>query len=136
MGIQFASDEWAKALKTELNNSEGYAKAAEKWEGDFYFVINAGDGIEEDIYLYMDLWHGECREAMRVDDPSAKSPVFELSAPLKVWQGVLAKKIDPIQGLVSRRLKLKGPMVKIMKAPKAAIELVDCCTKIDTEWPA
>jgi putative sterol carrier protein len=45
------------------------------------------------------------------------------------------KKIDPIQGLVSRRLKLKGPMMKVMKAPKAAIELVECGTQIDTDWP-
>jgi len=136
MGIQFASDAWIKALMQELNNSAAYANAAKNWEGDFYFVIDKGDGLAEDAYLYMDLWHGACRDAFKVDDPGQKSPEFELSAPLKTWKGVLGKKIDPIQGLMTRKLKLKGPMVKIMKAPKAAIELVECCTKIDTEWPA
>jgi putative sterol carrier protein len=135
MGIQFASDEWAKALMTALNNSAAYADAAKNWEGDFYFIIDKGDGIAEDIYLYMDLWHGACRDAFRVEQADQKSPVFEMRAPLKIWQGVLSKKIDPIQGLMTRRLKLKGPMMKIMKAPKAAIELVECCAGLETDWP-
>ncbi|MCP5095596.1 MAG: hypothetical protein GY943_08595 [Chloroflexi bacterium] len=135
MGIQFASDEWAKALMVALNDSASYAAAAKNWEGDFYFIIDKGEGIAEDIYLYMDLWHGECRDAFRAENASQKSPVFEMRAPLNVWQGVLNKKIDPIQGLMTRRLKLKGPMMKIMKAPKAAIELVGCCAGLDTDWP-
>ena len=135
MGIQFASDEWAKALMVALNESAAYADAAKKWEGDFYFIIEKGEGIAEDIYLYMDLWHGKCRDAFRVESASQKSPVFEMRAPLNVWQGVLNKKIDPIQGLMTRRLKLKGPMMKVMKAPKAAIELVECCAGLDTDWP-
>jgi len=38
--------------------------------------------------------------------------------------------------MVTRQLKLKGNMLKIMKAPKAATELVAAATRIDTEWPA
>lgn len=135
MAILFATDEWVKALQTEINSSEGYRQAAKTWEGDFYFVINQGDGIPEDVYLYLDLWHGECRDAYRVESPAEKSPAFELSAPVKVWRGVLAKKIDPIRGLMTRQLKLKGNMMKIMKVPKAATELVECATRVDTAWP-
>lgn len=135
MGIQFGTDEWIKALGEELNNSPGYAKAAEKWEGDFYFVINAGAGFAKDTYLYMDLWHGQCRDAFLAEDASSKSPEFQLRAPLEVWQGVMEKKIDPIKGIMTKKLKLQGPMMKVMKAPKAAIELVEACTRLDTEWP-
>ena len=136
MGIQFATNEWIKALQVELNNSPGYQKAAQKWEGDFYFIVTAGDQAAEDIYLYMDLWHGECRDAFKAEDASAKSPEFELRAPIKTWRGVMEKKIDPIKGIVTKQLQMKGPMMKVMKAPKAAIELVEACTRLDTEWPA
>ena len=37
---------------------------------------------------------------------------------------------------MSGKLKLKGNMMKVIKAPKAAIELVACCSNIDTEYPA
>ncbi|MCA9931268.1 MAG: SCP2 sterol-binding domain-containing protein [Anaerolineales bacterium] len=136
MGIQFASSDWVKAVMQALNESDAYANAAKNWEGDFYFIVDKGDGIPETVYLYMDLWHGKCREALKAESADQKSPAFELSAPLKTWKGVLNKKIDPIQGLVTRKLKLKGPMVKVMKAPKAAIELVECCAGLDTDWPA
>ncbi len=136
MGILFGTDEWIKALRDELNSSPGYKNAAAKWEGDFYFIVTAGDAILEDIYLYMDLWHGDCRDAFKVDDASAKSPEFKLHAPVKTWRGVMEKKIDPIKGIVTKQLKLEGPMMKVMKAPKAAIELVEACTRLDTDWPS
>ena len=136
MAVMFATDEWAKALQIELNNSEAYKKAAAKWEGDFYFVVEKGDGIPEDIYMYLDLWHGEARDAYRVDDPSSKKPAFTLQATLEIWKGVLGRKIDPIRGIMTKQLKLKGNMMKIMKAPKAATELVESAASVDTEWPA
>lgn len=135
MAVQFGTEEWVQALMTEINKSAGYKDAAKNWEGDFYFIVTKGAGVPEDIFLYMDLWHGECRSANKMSDRNQKSPEFELTAPLDVWKKVLTKKIDPIRGLMSGQLKLKGPMMKVMKAPKAAIELVECGTRIDTSWP-
>lgn len=135
MGIQFGTDEWIKALMVKVNGSDAYRKAAEKWEGDFYFVVDAGEGVAEPIYMYMDLWHGECRDAYKVEDSAEKDPAFVMNAPVSTWRKVFEKKLDPIKGLMTKQLKLKGNMMKVMKAPKAAIELVECCTEIDTEWP-
>jgi putative sterol carrier protein len=58
-----------------------------------------------------------------------------MSAPLSSWRKVIAKELDPIQGLLTRRLKLKGNMAMIMRNVKAAQELVECCTHIETEFP-
>ena len=136
MGKTFGTDEWVKALMAEVNNSDGYKKAAKDWEGDFYFVISKSPGFAQDTHLYLDLWHGECREAFAAEDSSVKSPAFVLSAPSPVWKRVLSGKLDPIRGLMSRQLKLKGNMMKVMKAPKAATELVAAAKLVDTDWPA
>ncbi|MFQ6000902.1 MAG: SCP2 sterol-binding domain-containing protein [Anaerolineae bacterium] len=133
--IKFATDEWIKALMEVINKSEAYAQAARSWEGDFYFIVDAGDGIEEPVYLYMDLWHGKCREAFATTDPSVKAPVFRMSGPLSKWRKVIEKKLDPIQGLLTRQFKLKGDMVMIMKNVKAAQELVNCTTLVPTQFP-
>ena len=42
--------------------------------------------------MYLDLWHGEARDAYLAEDPSAKKPAFTLRAPLEIWKGVLDKK--------------------------------------------
>jgi putative sterol carrier protein len=135
MAYQFPSDAWIKALMEDLNKSEAYAEAAKNWEGDFYFVIEPGGALTNSMMLYMDLWHGKCREAFEVADESVKNPVFRMSAPVATWKKVLTKKLDPIQGMVTGQLKLKGNMAMVMKNVKAAKELVESCTRIETEFP-
>ncbi|HEM60911.1 MAG TPA: hypothetical protein ENO24_01355 [Chloroflexi bacterium] len=133
--IRFASDEWARAFMEQINQSEAYAEAAKSWEGDFFFIIEHGEHVPEPIYIYVDLWHGECREAFSTTDPSVKNPVFRMSGPLENWRRVVEKTLDPLQGLLTRQFKLQGDMVKIMRAVKAAQELVNCTALVPTEFP-
>ena len=135
MAIQFISDAWIKALQKEVNASEAYRQAARNWEVDFYFYVTPGGPIKEQSAFYMDLWHGKCRDAFLVTDESTKDPVFKMSASLDVWKKVIAKELDVIQGLLIRQIKLKGNMAMIMRNVKAAQELVECCTHIETEFP-
>ncbi|UCE98276.1 MAG: SCP2 sterol-binding domain-containing protein [Dehalococcoidia bacterium] len=135
MSIKFPSDEWIKALMQELNQSQAYRDAARNWEGDFFFIVEPEGSLKEQTIFYMDLWHGECRSACVVADEKEKAPEFRIRAPLSKWRRVIEKNLDPIQGLVTRQLKLQGNLMKIMKAPKAALELVNCCTLVPTDFP-
>lgn len=133
--FKFASEEWVQALKQTINSSPAYAEAAKTWEGDFYFIVEPGGPVSQELVMYMDLWHGECREAQTYPDRTSKEPAFIISASLPVWRKVIDKKLDPIQGMMTRQIKLQGDMVKIMKAVKAAKELVECTTRVPTQFP-
>ena len=128
------TEEWLKAWKDAINSSPGYAEAAKTWEGDFYIIIDADAKVEKETVMYLDLWHGKCRDAFVAPDRTARNPAFVINAPESVWRKVIDKKLDPIQGMMTRQLKLKGDMVKIMKAVKAAKELVDSVTRVPTEF--
>jgi putative sterol carrier protein len=136
MTFRFPSDEWIKAMAEEVNKSESYRQSAAKWEGDFYFVCEPGPGLTESVALYIDLWHGEARAAFEVADVGDKKPEFIIRAPVNTWRRVIEKKLDPIQGMITGQLKLSGTMSKIMRFPKAASELVNCATKVPTEFPS
>ena len=135
--VFFPSEDWVTGLKQELNSSTAYADAAKNWEGDFFFVIEPekGQPFEQPVYLYMDLWHGQCRDAFVVKDRDTKSPAFVMSGPYSKWKKVVTAKLDPLQGLMTGQLKLKGNMVMIMKNVKAAQEMVRACTRIDAQFP-
>jgi putative sterol carrier protein len=135
MAIKFMTEEWIKALMEEVNSSQGYREAARSWEGDFYFIVEPGNSGGDGVIYYMDLWHGECRSASVIADENEKDPEFRITASLDKWRRVIEKKLDPIQGMITRQLILKGNLMKIMKAPKAAMELVNCCTRVPTEFP-
>ena len=126
MPVQFPSPEWVSQLQTEINRSPAYASSAKTWEGDFYFVVEPGDGLTETVSVYIDLWRGECRTAYIVGDASEKKPEFVISGSIETYRKIFAKKLDPIQSLMSRQLKLQGNMAKIMRATKATLDLVNC----------
>ncbi|MFN2168280.1 MAG: SCP2 sterol-binding domain-containing protein [Anaerolineae bacterium] len=133
MAYEFLSSEWAAAFKDAINASAAYRDAAATWEGDFCFIADLKDGGQR--MLYLDLWHGECRDAYVVDDAGSTSPEFEVSAKIPSWKKVIDKKVDPIQALMTRQLKLKGNMAKVLKSVKAAQELVNAATQVPTEFP-
>lgn len=136
MTIPFPSDDWIKAMMVDLNQSVSYMDAAAKWEGDFLFVIEPGGGLRETVNLYMDLHHGKCRKAFQVNGQTEKvTPAFRLTGPIATWKKVMTKKLDPMQAMMTGQLKLQGNMATVMKNVRAAKELVESCTRIDTEFP-
>ena len=78
MAIKYASEEWVKAAREAINKNPAYQEAAKKWEGDMYFIVEPEGGLKEKIFMYFDLWHGECRAASVVTDESAKTPCLPL----------------------------------------------------------
>jgi putative sterol carrier protein len=136
MGLIF-SKEWIAEYMAALNANPAYDEAAKTWEGDFVFVARDDKTKEAILAAYFDLWHGKCRKAYKVDDikklPKAE---FVYDGPLANWKKVLSKELDPIQGLMSGKFKLTGNMSKVMRAVKAAQEMVNTTVKIKTEWPA
>lgn len=83
--------------------------------------------------MYVDLWHGECRNA-RLATESEFNPEFRISANRKQWQRVIAREIDPIKALMTGTLKLKGNLAKIMRNVRAAQDLVMCAASVPTRF--
>ncbi len=136
MAIFFPSDEWIKTMMEDLNASSAYLDAAKNWEGDIFFVVEPGGDLKERVILYMDLYHGKCRDAFQVNgQENTPKPVFEISAPITNWKKVMTKKLDPMQALMTGQLKLRGNMAIVMRNVRAAKELVESCTRIDTIFP-
>jgi putative sterol carrier protein len=134
MSILFPSDEWIKALSTKLNESASYERSAKDWEGDFIFVVEPDKRYDATAYLYLGLFHGKSPGAEMLDELNGKKVQYTLSAPYSTWLMVLDGKLDPIQGMMTRQLKLEGNMMMIMRYPKAAAEIMACTKLIPTEY--
>lgn len=131
----FATEAWIQQFHNEVNRSEAYRQAAKNWEGDFYFIVEPEGSLTEPAYMYIDLWHGKSRNAFIAQNPTLKNPEFVVSAPVSIWRDIIEQRLDPMKGLMTKKLKLKGNMAKIMRAVKAANELVRCTTRVPTDFP-
>lgn len=135
MAILFGSQEWLDALKKALETSQAYKEAAKNWEGDIYFIVEPDASYKQRDIMYLDLWHGECREALAITDENEKSPKYSIVGPFTNWKQILNKKVDPVQSMMTGKIKVKGDMAQIMKMPRAAVELVNCATAFETLFP-
>jgi len=135
MAYLFPSAEWVAAFKEALNNNEAYKVSAATWEGDFYFIVEPKGSLKEPVKMYLDLWHGQCREAYLVTGPDDKQPEFIIEGSIDTYRKIFKKQLDPIRALVSRQLKLKGNLAKIMRSVKATLDLVNSASNVPTRYP-
>jgi len=135
MAYIFPSEEWVAQLRAKINSSAAYASSAKTWEGDFHFIVEPTGTMKEPVKLYLDLWHGQCRDAYLVKAEDDKKPEFIIAGSLETYRRIFDKKLDPIQALMSRKLKLQGNMGKVMRAVKATLDLVNCAASVDTTYP-
>ena len=84
--------------------------------------------------MFVGLYHGECTEARIVPEGEEVDADYVYSGPYDAWVQVLKKELDPIRGLLAGKFKLKGDMAKVLRATRAAQELVVSTTMIDTEF--
>jgi putative sterol carrier protein len=87
--------------------------------------------------MYLDLWHGKCRNAEIVEqkDKNKYKPEFTIAGTLATWKKIREKKLDSTQALLTRQLKLSGNMAKVMRATGATRELGAATQTIPTIFP-
>ena len=131
----FLTEEWLRTFEEKLNTDPQYADIAKNWEGDVVMTVNPGENLEQQVVMYFDLWHGKCREATVITDENEKSPKYRIFGPFTNMKQILDKKVDPVQSMMTGKIKVKGDMAQIMKMPRAAVELVNCMTAFETVFP-
>jgi putative sterol carrier protein len=117
-----------------LSNNQAYKEAASWWEGDFVFVVEPSGKLDHEIRLYIDLWHGDVRGGRVLEPGEEQKAEFIWSGTWDNYILILTKKVDPIQGLMQGKFKLVGNMAKIMRATKAAQEMVNSIVATDTQF--
>jgi putative sterol carrier protein len=135
MSYLFGSDEWVKAFMKEINSSTTYKESSTDWEADFYFVGTPDKMLDEAVIYYMDLWHGECRDAMLVVDESQYNPAYRIETSDINWRKLVMRELDPKIGIVTGKIKVRGNKAQVLRYIKSALELVDCATRVPTEFP-
>ena len=63
-----------------------------------------------------------------------KQTAFSYEGPYGNWKKLINKELDPIQSLLTGKFKLKGDMLKVLRAVQAAKELVETAGKVPTEF--
>ena len=135
MAYPFPSAEWLNAFELILNSDTRYGEIAKNWEADLIFDIQPDAGAASNaasICLYLDLWHGKCRSSRVLtsagDSPKAK---FTLRAPLANFLKILDGEIDPMQAMLTGKLRVQGDVVYMMRIVPVVLDFVRCAKSVE-----
>jgi len=124
MAVKFLSDAWADALKTELNESEAFQRAAAGQRATIQQVITQPSG---DTHYWISIVDGRIDLGVGdVDAPDATITQSYDSA------AALAKgELSPVTAFMTGKLKIAGNMGMILGLQGALAQLPEAMVKID-----
>lgn len=135
--LKFPSKEWVGEYGKKLNESPDYKVSGKDWHaGPVALVILKDDriGLDKDFGIWLDLDGGVCREAKAVSRSEAEKAPFVIYGDYGRWKQVIQGELEPIQGLVQGKLKLKGDLPTIVRYIKAAQDMVKAAQKVPTKF--
>jgi len=137
LAVPAFSTDWASAFKDEINKSSSYKSAGKGWKWTVGLVIEAEPDkkVPEPVGVVMDLFDGEARDIKIGSAAEAQTCNFVVTAPYTRWKQVSTKELDPIKGMLTGKLKLKGDLPTIVRYTRATQELVECTTRFPVDWP-
>jgi putative sterol carrier protein len=127
VAVKFLSDEWAQALKAELNQSDTFRQAAAGQqatiqqvitgtEGETHYWITIGDGT-------IDLGTGDIES-----EDATITQSYDTAAALAKGQ------LSPVTAFMTGKLKIGGNMGMIFGLQGALAQLPAAMAKIDVEY--
>lgn len=133
--LDFFSEPWLQAWQDEIASSDAYRQAAATWEGTLIFRLRseAASPMPHSA-VFLDLWHGTCREARFSNSDDEADYIMEAALP--VWKSLLSGQAQPIMALMTGKLKLvRGSLAALTPYVQASQELVAAAGRVPTQFP-
>ena len=137
----FLTPEWCAAYEKTIKADERYKQVARTWEGSvvLVFLAEPDSGVDRDVWLFLDLWHGECKLLQPVPEGEGKKGDFVLQANYGRWEKIVKGELNVVKELATRQLKLTPfdlkKAVKLAAASQAAIRLVELAGMVGARYP-
>lgn len=127
MSVKFLSDEWAEALKAELNQSEDFRQAAAGHKATIQQVITGAEGTTS---YWITIGEGEID--LGVGDVEGEDATITQSYDSAA---ALARgELSPVTAFMTGKLKIAGNMGMILGLQGALAQLPAAMSKIDVEY--
>lgn len=133
--------EWVSEFEKKIQGDDRYKQVAKTWEGSVTLVFKADPeaGLDKDLFVLMDLWHGECRSVKIVPSEIGRNGDYVLEAEYGRWKRVLKKELNVVKELATNKLKLVPfnfkKAAKLAAAAQAALRLVDLSGQVSNKFP-
>ena len=133
----FPSDGWIDAYRESLNACAEYREAAATWDhGAIALAVAPAPelGLAEGFGVRLDLERGRCLAARRVSLDESRAAPFCITTSYERWREVLTGRLDPLAGMITRRLELRGNLLVLLRYVRSSKAMVACAARVPVEF--
>jgi putative sterol carrier protein len=127
VAVKFLSEEWAQALKAELNASESFKEAATGKTATIQQVIGGGDG--ETHY-----WIGLADGAIDMGIGDAEAPDATITESYEVAVALAKSELSPVTAFMTGKVKIAGNMGMLLGLQNVLALLPGAMAAIDVDY--
>jgi putative sterol carrier protein len=127
VAVKFLSEEWAQALKTELNASDSFKEAATGKTATIQQVIGTGDG---EIHYWIGLADG----AIDMGIGDADAPDATITENYEVAVALAKSELSPVTAFMTGKVKIAGNMGMLLGLQNVLSLLPGAMAAIDVDY--
>gem|GEM_PF-78410 len=133
----YLTPEWVALFEKAIQEDAVYKELARDWEGSVVLHVQKAPqyGLDIDLYIHLDLWHGDCRRARIVPPEVGEAGDFVITGSAERWMEVGRGQLDTVKGMMQGKLKLKGDLPTIVRYVKAAVRLTEISQMVGGRYP-
>jgi len=114
-------------------NSDAKYLELSKDQSEIYTLVLEAEpekGVAEALTLCYRIENGKIAEVY----PTEREATFRLSAPYEIWVEILTGKLGANKALMTRKLKVKGNFMKLLKYSEGVLRWVEILKTLPTEF--
>ena len=117
--------EWVDTYEKEVQKDETYKEIAAQWEGTvtLHTIADPSNGMKRDLYILMDLWHGDCRSMRIVPPEVGEAADYVISGTATTFKRLSSNGLDTNKAIMQGKIKLKGDLGTLVRYRNAAERL-------------
>lgn len=130
--MEFGSLEYLEEVKKRTNNDQKYLELAKEENASYTFIIEAEPekGVNNTITLGYNVEEGKITNIWLGE----KNTDFIISGKYGVWVDILLGNLGVTKAFLTRKLKVRGNLMKLLKLSKATEYWLEILRKIPTEF--
>jgi putative sterol carrier protein len=134
----FLTEEWFDAFINRLKNDEVYQKEAMNFAGDIIFTCLAEPSVhelyQEDMHFYFDSFYGDIRQWQMLEHGDNTKAEYYITGRYKDWKDIALGNLKLKKALVTRKLKIKGNKLRLLKHMRATERTVMLISEMKDEF--
>jgi len=132
--VNYGTIEYWQELKKRWDSDEELKKELFKgYNSDIIFRVSDKEHLDQYKGIFLDVKNGEIAK-MKVCDSREEKAKVVTEGTYEIWRQVVQQELDPTKALLTRKLKLAGPMGEVLKYMKGWMRLIELLQQVPTEW--